>query len=131
MENPGFEAPEQHSDGKERDEFDIRSSHALLSRNDDGSAVGTVRIVLPKSPDDPDLPIHRVTPHPAFRIFERLPPERSGEISRFTLPKKSARRGEGILPRVLSRAVHLCPASARKPGEFGFGIGACGPIPSC
>jgi N-acyl-L-homoserine lactone synthetase len=113
VENPGFEDPEAHGDGRETDEFDCRSRHALLRRRDDGCAIGTVRIVLPKSIDDPDLPVQRISSHPAFKDRARLPPRSSGEISRFTLPKRTARTPGQVLPRLgLFRGVVLLSAEA-------------------
>jgi N-acyl-L-homoserine lactone synthetase len=114
IENSGFEDPAHHSEGRETDEFDRRSRHALLTRRDDGCAIGTVRIVLPKSIDDPDFPVQRISSDPAFKDPAHLPPGSSGEISRFTLPKHAARAQGHILPRLgLVRSVVLLSAEAR------------------
>ena len=45
----GFENPADHPDGRERDRDDDRSLHSLLIDRATGSAVGTVRLILPRA----------------------------------------------------------------------------------
>jgi N-acyl-L-homoserine lactone synthetase len=70
----------------ETDEFDATSRHVVLRRRSSGEVVGTVRLVV-GSRDRPDdcLPMQRYC---SPELFETLPMETLGEISRFALSKQ-------------------------------------------
>ena len=71
--------------GIESDEYDDGSSHAVVRWRHTGQPVGTVRLVLPKSPGGhDDYPIQHVCDQALFR---GIPLETTGEVSRFALAK--------------------------------------------
>src|SRR6185436_68316 len=43
-----FENAAEHTDGREKDDFDSHSTHGVLIHRPTGQAVGTVRLVLPR-----------------------------------------------------------------------------------
>lgn len=47
LENDGYENPEQHPDGMERDPFDKNAEHAILMFKPENRAIGTVRVIKP------------------------------------------------------------------------------------
>jgi N-acyl-L-homoserine lactone synthetase len=109
-----FEDPALNPGGRETDAFDARSRHALLLRREDGTAVGTVRIIGPGSLAEPDLPIHGVCAEPGLRP-PALPSATTAEVSRFALPKTAAGRRptDGMLPRLgLMQAIIRLSAEA-------------------
>ena len=68
--------------GIECDEYDAFSRHAVVRLRQPGVVVGTVRLVLPKTPaGGDDFPIQHVC-HPA--LLRDLPLATTGEVSRFT-----------------------------------------------
>ena len=89
IENP-FEDPASHPSGRERDEFDERAVHSLIVRTTCGTAVGSVRLVLP----DSDLSVSRL---PIQQVCQSLPilqslyaaGHRVGEVSRFCLSRQA------------------------------------------
>ncbi len=109
-----YEDPALNPGGRETDGFDARSRHALLFRREDGAALGTVRLIGPRSPAAPDLPIHDASAEPDLRP-PALPGATTAEVSRFTLPKGAAGRRptDGILPRLgLMQAIVRLSAEA-------------------
>jgi N-acyl amino acid synthase of PEP-CTERM/exosortase system len=86
----GFEPPNQ--DEMERDDYDDRAPHALLFHRAFEEPLGTVRLVLPdRRSAAGSLPIHGVCP-PSVLTEADLPPECTGEISRFALSKMRFQR---------------------------------------
>jgi N-acyl amino acid synthase of PEP-CTERM/exosortase system len=71
----------------ECDPFDDRAPHALLFHRESEEPLGTVRLVLPDAASPAgSLPLHEVCPAELLAEAD-LPPERTGEISRFALSK--------------------------------------------
>jgi N-acyl amino acid synthase of PEP-CTERM/exosortase system len=71
--------------GIECDEYDDFSRHAVARWRQTGEVVGTVRLVLPKSPPgDNDFPLQHVCDSSVLR---GLPRTTIGEVSRFALAK--------------------------------------------
>jgi N-acyl amino acid synthase of PEP-CTERM/exosortase system len=86
----GFEPP--NSEEMERDHYDDRAPHALLYHRAFDEPLGTVRLVLPdRNSITGSLPLHSVCPPRVLREIE-LPPQRTGEISRFALSKMRFQR---------------------------------------
>jgi N-acyl amino acid synthase of PEP-CTERM/exosortase system len=86
----GFEPPNELE--IERDAYDDRAPHALLYHRAFAEPLGTVRLVLPeRGRAIGSLPIHDVCP-PQILNEADLPPERTGEISRFALSKMRFQR---------------------------------------
>lgn len=84
----GFERPEDHPDGLERDRFDDVAIHALCEHRD-GFSVGTVRLI-PPSPLGYPLEEHcQLAIDPAGLARDRL-----GEISRLAITREFQRRRE-------------------------------------
>lgn len=80
----GFEPPNEL--GLEYDHYDTRAPHALLYHAAAAEPVGTVRVVLPDEGGHTALPIHDVCA-PSLLAAADLPPESTGEISRFAISK--------------------------------------------
>ncbi len=79
--------------GREYDQYDQRSTHALLSRQDNGDSIGVVRLVLPSGQqDDPDLPMQELKPSPMALMPDDIDITRMGEISRFSVTQDYNRR---------------------------------------
>ena len=95
LENSGFENPDEHQDGRERDADDKRSVHALLMHRRTGTFAGTVRVILPPpnaSLSHP-LPIHGLLQAQGKKFLSQLPPVCDlAEISRFAVSKEFRRR---------------------------------------
>jgi N-acyl amino acid synthase of PEP-CTERM/exosortase system len=92
VENP-WEDPSRNPDGLERDEYDARAAHSLLVHRPSGSAVGTVRVILP----DPNalsnsFPAQRICTDPRLTDPTVLPLASMGEISRFSISREFRRR---------------------------------------
>jgi N-acyl amino acid synthase of PEP-CTERM/exosortase system len=86
----GFEPP--NPEQIERDAYDDRAPHALLYHRAFDEPLGTVRLVLPdRHRAAGSLPLHTVCP-PRVLSAAELPPERTGEISRFALSKMRFQR---------------------------------------
>jgi N-acyl amino acid synthase of PEP-CTERM/exosortase system len=80
----GFEDAAEYPDGREQDGEDSRSLHSLLLDRATGSAVGTVRLILPRGGDD--LPVFRLI-GAGRRHGAGLPLETTAEVSRFAVAK--------------------------------------------
>jgi N-acyl amino acid synthase of PEP-CTERM/exosortase system len=82
----GFEQPEDHPGGLEKDEFDAHASHFVCEASD-GAVVGTIRLILPSG-----------RPFPMERHCEIREPvpddllDHVGEISRLAISKSYRRR---------------------------------------
>lgn len=89
----GFEDPNDHAEGLEKDPFDPFSDHALLRHRQSGEFAGTVRLVLPQQLDRAVCyPIQLVCTDPLLEDPQRFPLERMGEVSRFCISKNFRRR---------------------------------------
>ncbi len=81
-----FEAGE---DGLEWDEYDDFARHAIVRCRHTGEVMGTVRLVLPKSPaHGDDFPVEHVCD---ATLLHGLPRATIGEVSRFALPRDRGR----------------------------------------
>lgn len=85
-----FEDPAENLGGREIDAEDDRAAHVLLIHRESGEAAGTARVIFPDW--HRPLPIERVLDGEGRRLFYGLPTERTGEISRFAVPKAFRRR---------------------------------------
>jgi N-acyl amino acid synthase of PEP-CTERM/exosortase system len=94
LENNGFENPDEHPDGLERDNDDDRSVHALLMHRRTGTYAGTVRVILPtKNGLMRPLPMHGLLEAQDNKLLTQLPPAAAlAEISRFAVSKEFRRR---------------------------------------
>jgi N-acyl amino acid synthase of PEP-CTERM/exosortase system len=92
----GFENSAEHPDGLERDEYDSHAIHSLLIHRSSGTAIGTVRLVLPlvSSPEQ-SFAIQRVVAPRALKAA--FPVATTGEVSRFSLSKQIRRRRDDQL----------------------------------
>jgi N-acyl amino acid synthase of PEP-CTERM/exosortase system len=103
----GFEPV--RADGRERDEYDARSSHVLIRSVKYDRYAGCARVVR-VDPDDPlsRLPVERTCEHTIERGIvdpARLPRGRIGEISRLAVTAEFRRRkGEQTTPMAISQA---------------------------
>ncbi len=95
VEHP-FEDSKRHRDGYERDEYDHRSVHSILTHRSTGDAAATVRLVLSDPRKECELfPIERHCPlnsklwHEALADYDR---REIAEISRFAVSKHFRRR---------------------------------------
>lgn len=90
----GFERPEEHPGGLERDAFDPRSDHYLLRHRSTGVFAGTARMVLP----DPEDPLRKFPIEEHCRFYDenafKEPVSRKhiGEVSRFAIAKSFKKR---------------------------------------
>jgi N-acyl amino acid synthase of PEP-CTERM/exosortase system len=84
-----FEDPASHPNGIETDRFDAHSVHSLLVHRPTGTTVGTVRLILPRSPGSvADLPIHEVCPDRLRQCGDpALPLAATAEVSRLAMSK--------------------------------------------
>lgn len=72
-------------DGEESDEFDCRSRHVLVRHLEDGTALGTVRVIMPNFMNLRDsFPMQRLC-DPS--LLCDLPLHTTGEMSRFAISK--------------------------------------------
>jgi N-acyl amino acid synthase of PEP-CTERM/exosortase system len=95
LENTGFENPDEHRDGRERDIDDDHSVHALLLHRRSGVYAGTVRVILPArgASSSRPLPIHELLAAQDKKLLSLLPPAQElAEISRFAVSKEFRRR---------------------------------------
>lgn len=91
----GFEDPDQHPDGLERDPFDARAVHTLVRHRRSGRFVGTVRLVLPDAGDSAaPFPIEAHCRSAFYQpsLGTHLPRKRVAEISRFAVSREFRRR---------------------------------------
>ena len=103
--------------GVEFDEYDDFSRHAVVRWKQTGEVVGTVRLVLPKSPPGgDDFPLQHVC-DPA--VLRDIPRATTGELSRFSLAKQLTKQvrsmsaeTSGLLRLALLRAAVWLSAEA-------------------
>ena len=87
----GFEDVAKYPDARERDADDHRSLHSLLLDRACGSAVGTVRLILPRRGQD--LPVFKAIGASALDGVG-LPLDSTAEVSRFAVAKAFRRQLE-------------------------------------
>src|SRR5947209_14072684 len=97
-----FENAAAYPDGRERDDDDARSLHFLVLHRPTNSAVGTVRLILPRV--GVDLPALELVGAELRRRLH-LPLETTAEVSRFAIAKafrqglrEDLRQGHGGAP---------------------------------
>ena len=91
----GFEKPEDHPTGLERDKFDGNSVHFAAIDRKDGNVIGTVRIILESSLGFPIQHHCIIDQELQKRVVAKLPDTervRFGEISRLAVSKDYRRR---------------------------------------
>jgi N-acyl amino acid synthase of PEP-CTERM/exosortase system len=93
VEHP-YEDPAQNPGGLETDIYDAASLHSLLVHRASGAVAGTVRLILPRhNGTDVVLPMRAVCQHELLACDnDRLPREKTAEISRFAVSKAFRRR---------------------------------------
>lgn len=87
VENP-FEDAAENSDGQERDVYDDFSAHALALHQPTGTAVGTVRLVLPGATVVPPLPMLGACGATTSDMLSVASLAHTAEISRHAISKK-------------------------------------------
>ncbi len=87
----GFEEAAAFPDGRERDGEESRSLHSLLLDRATGSAMGTVRLILPRRGHE--LPVFKLIGDGRLRAAG-LPLETTAEVSRFAVAKAFRTRFE-------------------------------------
>ena len=102
----GFEKPEDHSGGLERDEYDQHSIHFYACSSDSDDVIGAARIILGS---ERSLPIERHFDISQFPAGVRR--EQAAEISRLAISKKFRCRAidRAILRTEKTAANHLRP----------------------
>jgi N-acyl amino acid synthase of PEP-CTERM/exosortase system len=94
-----FEDPAENPGGRECDEYDHHSLHAVLLHRTTQTVVGAVRVVLHKpGARSRSLPFHTVCRHPRLCDPDFLPLDFTAEIGRFAISKACRRqlnRGTG------------------------------------
>lgn len=82
--------------GIETDCFDSHSVHSLLIYRAAGTALGTVRLILPLLDEaEHSFPMQHVLGAAALREFRRLPLHSAAEVSRFSISRQLRRFSEG------------------------------------
>jgi N-acyl amino acid synthase of PEP-CTERM/exosortase system len=119
VEHQGFESPDEHPDGREKDEFDARSVHSLLVHRSTGLAVGTVRLVLPNY-DAPEksFAIQRVIDPQMLAESGCFPIATTAEVSRFSISKALRRRRDDGLYAVNFENEHVNGEFHRRSGPL-------------
>ena len=116
-----FENPNEHPDGREIDRFDAHSVHSVLFHRPTRSVVGTVRLILPSSPE---LPIRDICSRSLLETA-RCPFEGTAELSRFAISKKFRRRAEdsvGIDAALVDRRAISNPMDRRVIPHMALGL---------
>lgn len=92
----GFEDPQDHIDGSERDSSDDRSVHYLIRHRKSGIYAATTRLVLPDADDiDKPFPIEEHCEIDNVTVMEQIPRQQLAEVSRFCVSKEfKKRKGE-------------------------------------
>ena len=101
VEHP-FENPDEHPSGREIDQYDSHSVHAVLIGRSSEAVVGCVRLILPAhAAAMSDLPVRRLLSGAARARLDACDPTRTAEISRYAVSKSLRRReGEELYPDV-------------------------------
>jgi N-acyl amino acid synthase of PEP-CTERM/exosortase system len=81
---------------RETDELDAQSRHSLLLQQSTGLTIGTTRLILPRrQAGDVPLPIERLCSEVLLNQYaDRIPADRTAEMSRFAIAKEFRRRAE-------------------------------------
>src|SRR2546423_13618546 len=87
-----FEDPAENLGGREMDADDDRAAHVLLIHRESGQPAGTARVIFPSRSCHNPLPIERILDSGNCSPFCRFPPQTTGEVSRFAVPKVFRRR---------------------------------------
>ena len=85
-----FEKACEHADHLERDDFDARAVHGLIFHRPTLEAIGTVRLIPPRS--GTRLPIQLLLDEGGLRAPDYFPVERTAEVSRFAISNQFRRR---------------------------------------
>jgi N-acyl amino acid synthase of PEP-CTERM/exosortase system len=89
----GFEDLENHPDGMEHDEYDIRSSHYLIRHIKTGSYMATTRLVLPDKQNlDNPFPVEAHSQIDNVALLQTMQRPNLAELSRFCVSKEFRRR---------------------------------------
>jgi N-acyl-L-homoserine lactone synthetase len=79
----------QHDEGIEADEFDFHAAHSLLIHRGTEAAVGTVRLILPRTGGlHHSFAVQRVLGESALSLFNQLPLTSTAEVSRFSISRQ-------------------------------------------
>jgi N-acyl amino acid synthase of PEP-CTERM/exosortase system len=113
-----FENPVDHSEERERDNFDAHSVHSLLVQRSTGHAVGTVRLILPRpeAPED-SFSIQRATV-PSVLAAAHVPIPTTAEVSRFSISKDLRRRKKDAAHGVEGVCVESTNGNDRRSGPL-------------
>ena len=96
-----FESPENHPNEREIDAFDAHAVHSALIHRASGNVVGCVRLILPATGSESQLPIQDIVGEADRGPLDGLPKDRTAEISRYAVSKSfRRRRGEDLYPDV-------------------------------
>jgi N-acyl amino acid synthase of PEP-CTERM/exosortase system len=123
-----FEEEADYPDGREIDEFDAHSAHALLRHRPSGDYAGCVRLVMNHSQgQQPQLPIERHCSHSLDRsVIDPTQLDRRifGEISRLAIISRFRRRpGEAKTPHgVADDAASIEPSERRVFPHIALGL---------
>jgi N-acyl amino acid synthase of PEP-CTERM/exosortase system len=92
----GFESACAHGDCLERDAFDQAAAHSLIFHRPTSDAIGTARLILPRS--DAILPFEQLLVTNGFRAGDYVPLQTAAEVSRFAISNQfRRRRGDGVI----------------------------------
>jgi N-acyl-L-homoserine lactone synthetase len=79
----------QNDDRIEADEFDAHAAHSLLIHRSSHAAVGTVRLILPRTNElNHSFAVQRVMGESALMMFNQLPLASTAEVSRFSISRQ-------------------------------------------
>jgi N-acyl amino acid synthase of PEP-CTERM/exosortase system len=90
----GFEDPANYPDGLERNEYDNSAQHFTIRSTQDGSIIGTVRVILPSELGYPVLKNCTIDPDMYEKASGGLREMRIGEVSRLAISKDFRKRIE-------------------------------------
>ena len=93
----GYEDPAAHPDALERDVFDSHAVHGLLMQRANGTAIGTVRLILPlrESPED-SFAIQRLSGIRSMKLSRIIPFASTAEVSRFSISRQFRRGADFV-----------------------------------
>ena len=97
-----FENPAEHPGGREIDQYDAHSAHAVLIHKPTSEVVGCVRLILPHEGSGiAALPLRALLGARSGALLDSCDPLVTAEISRYAVSKKLRRReGEDLYPDV-------------------------------
>ena len=85
----GFESACAHGDCLERDAFDQAAAHSLIFHRPTSDAIGTARLILPRS--DAMLPFEQLVAENGLHARDYVPLRTSAEVSRFAISNQFRR----------------------------------------